>query len=158
MRKQSALMLSAIFIALLTTCAVVAGAGTPALAVDDCITAPNSLAPMGSHWYYRTDRVKQRKCWFVGPQGLTVHSAAAVTAPRMQTIAGSPARLNPVSAGATTTGSASAEQPTPPDERAGKTADVRETIASAMQGRASLHLVVEREGPCQTLSLGKPRR
>jgi len=29
----------------------------------DCVTAPNSSAPQNSHWYYRTDRAKQRKCW-----------------------------------------------------------------------------------------------
>lgn len=32
---------------------------------DDCITAPNSPAPKGKHWYYRTDRAKQRKCWYL---------------------------------------------------------------------------------------------
>jgi len=32
---------------------------------DDCIAAPNSSAPVGSHWYYRVDRVSQRKCWYL---------------------------------------------------------------------------------------------
>jgi hypothetical protein len=32
---------------------------------DDCLTAPNAAAPAGSHWYYRTDLAKQRKCWYV---------------------------------------------------------------------------------------------
>jgi hypothetical protein len=32
---------------------------------DDCLTAPNSPAPAGSHWYFRTDRVKQRNCWYL---------------------------------------------------------------------------------------------
>src|SRR5262249_1458972 len=31
---------------------------------DNCLTAPNSSAPQGSHWYYRTDRANQRKCWY----------------------------------------------------------------------------------------------
>ena len=31
----------------------------------DCVTAPNSSAPQNSHWYYRTDRAKQRKCWYL---------------------------------------------------------------------------------------------
>jgi hypothetical protein len=31
----------------------------------DCLTAPNSSAPPNSHWYYRTDRVQQRKCWYL---------------------------------------------------------------------------------------------
>ena len=29
----------------------------------DCLTAPNSPAPPNSHWYYRTDRTQERKCW-----------------------------------------------------------------------------------------------
>ncbi len=39
-------------------------ATTPAYA-DDCITAPNAPTPKGSHWFYHTDRVKKRKCWFL---------------------------------------------------------------------------------------------
>jgi len=29
----------------------------------DCLTAPNSPAPPNGHWYYRTDRMQERKCW-----------------------------------------------------------------------------------------------
>lgn len=32
----------------------------------DCLTAPNAPAPENSHWYYRTDRIQQRKCWYLG--------------------------------------------------------------------------------------------
>jgi len=28
-------------------------------AEENCLAAPNTLAPQGSHWYYRTDHVKQ---------------------------------------------------------------------------------------------------
>lgn len=45
--------------------AVGLGANAPvsvALAVD-CLAAPNSPAPPGSHWYYHTDRTQDRKCW-----------------------------------------------------------------------------------------------
>jgi hypothetical protein len=38
-------------------------AGTAAAA--DCLAAPNSSAPPNSHWYYRTDRTTQRKCWYL---------------------------------------------------------------------------------------------
>jgi len=31
---------------------------------DNCLTAPNSSAPQGSHWYYHTERANQRKCWY----------------------------------------------------------------------------------------------
>jgi hypothetical protein len=31
----------------------------------DCLAAPNSPAPLGSHWYYRLDWATQHKCWYV---------------------------------------------------------------------------------------------
>jgi hypothetical protein len=43
---------------------------------DDCLTAPNSPAPQGSHWYYRLDRASQRKCWYVRTAGHRVQQAA----------------------------------------------------------------------------------
>jgi len=36
---------------------------------DDCLTAPNSAAPQGSHWYYRLDRATQRQCWYTRAPG-----------------------------------------------------------------------------------------
>jgi hypothetical protein len=47
-----------------------------AQAVEDCIESPNSAPPQGSHWYYRTDRVNQRKCWYLGPQGKKTQTIA----------------------------------------------------------------------------------
>ena len=44
---------------------------------DDCLTAPNSPAPQGSHWYYRLDRATQRKCWYVRAPGQPAQQAAA---------------------------------------------------------------------------------
>ncbi len=32
---------------------------------EACLAAPNTLAPLGSHWRYRTDRLKQSKCWYL---------------------------------------------------------------------------------------------
>ncbi len=55
-------------IALLATLLVIGlGVGAPATTAraDDCLAAPNSPAPQSSHWYYRTDRAKQRKCWYL---------------------------------------------------------------------------------------------
>jgi len=63
------------------------GIGVPAKTAraDDCLTAPNSDAPEGSHWYYHTDRKKGRKCWFLRTlDGTTRHTAArskSATAP-----------------------------------------------------------------------------
>jgi hypothetical protein len=46
-------------------------------AADECIAAPNSPTPEGSHWYYHVDRATGRKCWRVGPIGLKVTRPAA---------------------------------------------------------------------------------
>ena len=44
---------------------------------DDCLTAPNSSAPQGSHWYYHTDRTSQRKCWHFRAPGEPAQDATA---------------------------------------------------------------------------------
>jgi hypothetical protein len=33
-------------------------------AADECKTKPGSSAPRGSHWYYRINRMDQRRCLF----------------------------------------------------------------------------------------------
>jgi hypothetical protein len=50
-------------VALVWWCAGV-GVPTNSARADDCLIAPNSPAPAGSHWYFRTDRAKQRNCWY----------------------------------------------------------------------------------------------
>lgn len=45
------------------------GTGAPANTVaGGCLSAPNSPAPAGEHWYYHIDRAKQRKCWYLRTQ------------------------------------------------------------------------------------------
>jgi hypothetical protein len=34
---------------------------------NDCLPAPNSTAPKGTHWYFSLDRSTQKKCWYVRP-------------------------------------------------------------------------------------------
>ena len=48
---------------------------------DDCLAAPNSPAPPGSHWYYRMDWAKQRKCWYLRAPGQPSQQAAAQVEP-----------------------------------------------------------------------------
>jgi hypothetical protein len=62
-------MLAMLFIALTPR------AGGAESAGDDCVAKPNSAAPQGSHWYYRVDRAANRRCWFLGPEGLKVRRA-----------------------------------------------------------------------------------
>jgi hypothetical protein len=54
------------------------GVTVPARA-EDCLAAPNSPAPQGTHWYYRLDWATQRKCWYTRAAGQPVQQAAAPT-------------------------------------------------------------------------------
>jgi hypothetical protein len=52
---------------------------------NDCLGAPNSPAPKGSHWYYRLNRETQQKCWYVRssekqPQRATVRATSIAVA------------------------------------------------------------------------------
>jgi hypothetical protein len=47
----------------LLTVAIVGAAAVSARSQDTCLTSPNSKAPNGSHWHFRTDRVSGKKCW-----------------------------------------------------------------------------------------------
>ena len=35
---------------------------------DDCLAKPDKSPPSGSHWFYRTDRATQRKCWYLADE------------------------------------------------------------------------------------------
>ena len=50
-------------------------AATTARAAGTCIAKPNAAAPQGEHWYYRTDRVNNRQCWYLGPIGTGVQKS-----------------------------------------------------------------------------------
>lgn len=53
----------------------------PVSAEDVCLPAPNAQAPQGSHWYYRTDPVKQSKCWYLRTEGPAIQKQAAQETP-----------------------------------------------------------------------------
>lgn len=92
---------------------------------DDCITAPNSAGPKGSHWYYKTDRQKRRKCWFLRPPGqLTLHTVAYASPEMAPTkSAGSVETSATASAGAPISNSAGNSAPSlpPPNTQAAPT-------------------------------------
>ncbi len=79
-------MLAVLFIALIPR------AGGAESAGDDCVAKPNSGAPQGSHWYYRVDRTANRRCWFLGPEGLKVRQAESPK--RLLSVTSTP-QLNP---------------------------------------------------------------
>jgi hypothetical protein len=47
---------------------VVLTAGPSRAETDECISKPDSSAPQGRHWYYRTDRTSKRQCWYLGEE------------------------------------------------------------------------------------------
>jgi hypothetical protein len=73
---------------------------------DDCLAAPNSAAPQGSHWYYRIDRVKKLKCWYLHALDEAGQQSAAGATPgiapsvRLQTTDAQPASSPAPSIGA----------------------------------------------------------
>jgi hypothetical protein len=48
---------------------------------DDCLVAPNSAAPKSSHWYYRIDRVKKLRCWYLHALDEAGHQSVAGARP-----------------------------------------------------------------------------
>lgn len=70
-----------LFVALaaITLLPATAGNAAPA-ATDTCLAAPDSTPPEGSHWYFRTDRTTQRKCWYLAAQGQKAHRIVRRTA------------------------------------------------------------------------------
>ena len=55
--------------------------GSPARAGDECLAAPNSSAPPGSHWFYHLDRSTQRKCWYVRSEDQQAHAESSKIQP-----------------------------------------------------------------------------
>ena len=56
-----------------------AGVGAPgnSLHAEECLSAPDSPSPQGTHWYYRLDWATQRKCWYLHAPARSLRRAAA---------------------------------------------------------------------------------
>lgn len=115
-------------------CASVVATGVIATAVsfdaahaaDECLSAPKGAAPAGAHWYYRSDRKTNRKCWYVADE---------VQKPR-QTASQQPATPRPQQPDTkleASTADARAELPaeTAPAEQPAETAAVKQPAARA---------------------------
>jgi hypothetical protein len=91
-----------------------AGVGvlTNTASADDCLTAPNSPAPAGSHWYFRTDRAKQRNCWYLHTPDQPPQPAAA------QAISDAPPATHTIAFKKPATASPSAPMSTSPGDSA----------------------------------------
>ena len=71
-------MAKALSVSILSTLLVltVGGMGGAVRAENTCLPAPTGKTPPGSHWHYRTDPVKQTKCWYLSSQGDAAQPAA----------------------------------------------------------------------------------
>ena len=77
----------------------VALAGESVISADaredtNCLAAPGAQAPPGRHWFYRVDRPKQRKCWYLRAQKAVETTARAPMRHRLRIASAAPeARL-----------------------------------------------------------------
>ncbi len=54
---------------------------------NDCLTAPNSPAPKGSHWHYHLNQTTQQKCWYVRrSENRTQHATALKSSTNPKTL------------------------------------------------------------------------
>jgi hypothetical protein len=51
--------------------------GTSLAADNKCSSKPKLQSPQREHWYYYTDQVTHRKCWYTGRPGMKVAGAPA---------------------------------------------------------------------------------
>jgi hypothetical protein len=77
--SRSGLLTSFTFILLTITSGAMTTAPFDLARATDCLTAPNSPAPKGSHWYYHLNRATQQKCWYVRSSEKTPREATAQT-------------------------------------------------------------------------------
>jgi hypothetical protein len=68
MRERGAMLASVTFVLVLMASLLLQS--TRSADAEDCIAKPNSPAPQGQHWYYRSDRANNRQCWRLAPEGL----------------------------------------------------------------------------------------
>jgi hypothetical protein len=69
-------------------------------AAADCLTAPNQAPSDGRHWYFRTDRDTNKKCWYLRDgEAATTGSIATQPRPQPDTIAADQPIATPLSKG-----------------------------------------------------------
>ena len=66
---------------LLLALGVTVGSLDGAWAEENCLAAPNARLPPGGHWFYRTDRSTQHKCWYLRQPGDVTPAGATAAEP-----------------------------------------------------------------------------
>lgn len=65
MSRRAARIASAILINILAGIPLVMLAHAEPATADNCLASPKNETPAGSHWFYRTDHVNKRSCWYL---------------------------------------------------------------------------------------------
>jgi hypothetical protein len=84
---------------LLMTLAIESLSTVSVRAEENCLAAPSGRPPQGSHWYYRTDPIKQSKCWYLRTEGEAIQKPGAQEKPETGVIAKLPAAATPKTSG-----------------------------------------------------------
>ena len=61
---------------------VLMAASTSNVNAVSCIAKPNGQPPQGQHWFYRTDRVTHRQCWYLAPQNADAQKTKQLSSTR----------------------------------------------------------------------------
>jgi hypothetical protein len=134
--------------------------GSTAGAAEECLAGPKAQAPQGRHWYYRVDRVKGRKCWYLGAAGIKTRQAApqeAQAAPRVDKPVRPAAPLGRETAGDTLLPPAQAEQSTLPPAPAGQSeTSPASTGGILMQSPASAVQWLDQPNPTAAMERDSP--
>ena len=67
-------------------------------AAADCLSAPNQKPAEGEHWYYRTNRETNAKCWYLhGRDAATTGAKPTLQGPQADTDASAQSQAKPLS-------------------------------------------------------------
>jgi hypothetical protein len=103
-RRVPSLIKSITLVVPLLTLGATVGAPANSLRADDCLAAPDSPSPQGTHWYYRLEWATQRKCWYLHAPARSLRRAAAaapatpVLFGRRHSVNGPPKSVDPADA------------------------------------------------------------
>jgi hypothetical protein len=99
----------------------------------NCIAKPNGQPSQGQHWFYRTDRVTQRQCWYLAPQNADAQKSATKRLSSTHKLPAAPRRAQRPTAAAPQVVNAASAAETDVPAPAAKLSDVPPSIALAPQ-------------------------
>jgi hypothetical protein len=99
----------------------------------NCIAKPNGQPSQGQHWFYRTDRVTQRQCWYLAPQNADAQKSATKRLSSTHKLPATPRRAQRPTAAAPQVVNVASAAETDVPAPAAKLSDVPPSIALAPQ-------------------------